>query len=88
MIKAVPKKKRSNDFLFVTHHLVAITFITPWTFNNGNSCCLGSITINKAGGSDGIPAKLFQILKEDAVKMLQSICKFGKLSSSHGTGKG
>ena len=49
---------------------------------------LGSITINKAGGSDGIPAKLFQILKEDAVKMLQSICKFGKLSSSHRTGKG
>ena len=77
MIKAVPKKKkkRSNDFLFVTHHLVAITVITPWTLNHGKSCCLGSITINNAGGNDGIPAELFQILKEDAVKVLQSICQ-------------
>ena len=35
---------------------------------------LGSITMNKAGGSDGIPAELFQILKDDAVKVLHSIC--------------
>ena len=35
---------------------------------------LGSITINKASGSDRIPAKLFQILKDDAVKVLHSIC--------------
>ena len=34
---------------------------------------LGSITTNKASGSDGIPAELFQILKDDAVKMLHSI---------------
>ena len=34
---------------------------------------LGSITRNKAGGGDGIPVELFQILKEDAVKMLHSI---------------
>ena len=50
---------------------------------------LGSITMNKAGGGDGIPVELFQILKEDAVKVLHSIrIKFGKLSSGHGTGKG
>ena len=34
---------------------------------------LGSITMNRAGGSDGIPAELIQILKDDAVKMLHSI---------------
>ena len=33
---------------------------------------LGSITMNKASGGDGIPAELFQILKDDAVKMLRS----------------
>ena len=36
---------------------------------------LGSITTNKAGGSDGILVELFQILKEDAVKVLHSICQ-------------
>ena len=36
---------------------------------------LGSITMNKAGGGDGIPVELFQILKDDAVKMLHSICQ-------------
>ena len=36
---------------------------------------LGSITTNKASGGDGIPAKLFQILKDDAVKVLHSMCK-------------
>ena len=35
---------------------------------------LGSITTNKANGGDGIPAELFQILKDDAVKVLHSIC--------------
>ena len=36
---------------------------------------LGSITANKAGGGDGILAELFQILKDDAVKVLHSICQ-------------
>ena len=36
---------------------------------------LGSITANKAGGGDGIPVELFQILKDDAVKVLHSICQ-------------
>ena len=36
---------------------------------------LGSITMNKASGGDGIPAKLFQILKDDAVKLLHSMCQ-------------
>ena len=36
---------------------------------------LGSITMNKASGSDGIPVELFQILKDDAMKVLHSICQ-------------
>ena len=36
---------------------------------------LGSITMNKANGSDGVPDELFQILKDDAVKVLHSICQ-------------
>ena len=50
---------------------------------------LERITINKASGGNGIPAELFQILKDDAVKVLhQYASKFGKLSSGHRTGKG
>ena len=50
---------------------------------------LESITMNKASGGDRIPVELFQILKDDAVTVLHSICsKFGKLSSGHRTGKG
>ena len=40
-----------------------------------NKWALGSITVNKAGGGDGIPIKLFQILKDDVVKVLDSICQ-------------
>ena len=44
--------------------------------------------MNKASGGDGIPVELFQILKDDAVKVLHSIChKFGKCSSGRRPGK-
>ena len=36
---------------------------------------LGSITMNKASGGDGIPVELFQILKDNAVKLFHSICQ-------------
>ena len=51
---------------------------------------LESITTDKANGGDGILVELFQILNDDAVKVLHSIChrKFGKLGSDHRTGKG
>ena len=50
---------------------------------------LESITMNKASEGDGIPVELFQILKDDAVKVLHSTCQqTGKLSSGHRTGKG
>ena len=50
---------------------------------------LGSITMNKASGGDGIPAELFQILKDDTVKVLHSICQqIWKISSSQRIGNG
>ena len=51
---------------------------------------LGSIIMNKASGGDGIPVELFQILKDDAMKVLHSMCQhiWKKLSSGHRTGKG
>ena len=49
---------------------------------------LVSITMNKASGGDGIPVELFQILKDDAMKVhTQYASKFGKFSSGHKTGK-
>ena len=49
---------------------------------------LESITMNKVSGGDGIPVELVQILKDDAVKVLHSICQqFGKLSGGHRIGK-
>ena len=50
---------------------------------------LESISMNKASRGDGISVELFQILKDDAMKVLHSICsKFGNLSNGHRTGKG
>ena len=50
---------------------------------------LESITVNKASGGDGLPVELFQILKDDAMKALHSICQqIWKISSGHTTGKG
>ena len=66
-----------------------ITHLEPDILECEVKWTLGSITANKASGGDGIPVELFQILKDDAVKVLHSICsKFGKLSSGHRTGKG
>ena len=49
---------------------------------------LGIITMNKDSGGDGIPAEVFQFLKDDTVKVLHYVSKFGKLSKlSYRTGK-
>ena len=63
-----------------------ITHLEPDMLECEVKRALESITMNKASGGDGIPVELFQILKDDAVKVLHS--KFGKLSSGHRTGKG
>ena len=52
-----------------------ITHLQPDVLEYGVKWALGSITMNKASGGDGIPAELFQILKDDAVKVLHSICQ-------------
>ena len=71
------------------NHDCVITHLEPSVLECQVRWAIGSITTNKASGEDGIPAELFQILKDDAVKVLHSICsKFGKLSSGHRTGKG
>ena len=67
-----------------------ITHLEPDILEWEVKWALGSITVNKASGGDGIPVELFQILKDDAVKVLdtQYGSKFGKLISGHRTGKG
>ena len=52
-----------------------ITHLEPDILECEIRWALGSITMNKASGGDGIPVELFQILKDDAVKVLHSICK-------------
>ena len=71
------------------NHVGVITHLKPDILKCKVKWVFGSITMNKASGGDGIPVELFQILKDDAVKVLHSICsKFEKLSSGHRTGKG
>ena len=70
------------------NHDGMITHLEPDILEFEVKWALGSITTNKASGGDGIPVELFQILKDDAVKVLLSICQqFGKLSRGHRTGK-
>ena len=70
-------------------HDDVITNLEPDILECEVKWALRSITTNKASGSDGIPVELFQILKDDAVKVLtQYASKFGKLSSGHRSGKG
>ena len=64
-------KKGLNDR---DNHNGVITHLEPDNLECEFKWTLGSITINKASGGDGIPTELFQILKEDAVKVLHSIC--------------
>ena len=52
-----------------------ITHLEPDILECKVNWALGSITTNKASGGDGIPVELFQILKDDAVKVLHSICQ-------------
>ena len=71
------------------NHDGGITHLEPDILECEVKWALESITTNKASGGDGIPLELFQIMKDDAVKVLHSIChKFRKLSSSHRTGEG
>ena len=65
-------KKALND---PDNHDGVITHLEPDILEWEVKWALGSITTNKGSGGDGIPAQLFQILKDDAVKVLRSICQ-------------
>ena len=57
------------------NHDGVITHLEPDILECGVKWALGSITMNKASGGDGIPVELFQILKDDGVKVQPSICQ-------------
>ena len=57
------------------NHNGVITHLEPDILECEIKWALGSITMNKTSGGDGIPIELFQILKDDAVKVLHSICQ-------------
>ena len=65
-------KKDLND---PDNHDGVITNLEPDILECEVTWALGSIIRNKASGGDGIPVELFQILKDDAVKVLHSICQ-------------
>ena len=70
------------------NHDGVITDLEPDILECEVKWALESITMNKVSGDDGIPVELFQILKDDAVKVLHSICQqIWKTCSGHGTGK-
>ena len=79
-------KKGLND---PDNHDGVITDLEPDILEYGDQGALENITTNKASGGDGMPVELFQILKDDAVKVLHSICQqIWKTQQWHKTGKG
>ena len=64
-----------KDFHDQDNHDGVITHLEPDILECEVKWALESITTNKANGGDGIPVELFQILKDDAVKVLHSICQ-------------
>ena len=84
-----PEELCKKGLLNPDNHDGVITHLEPDILECQVKWALESITTNKASGGDGIPVALFQILKDDAVKALHSICQqIWKLSSGHRTGKG
>ena len=71
-------KRRWQEYTEDLHdqdnHDGMITHLEPHILEYKVKWALENITMNKASGSDGIPVELFQILKDDAVKVLHSIC--------------
>ena len=66
----VYNKNISQEELILPDHAKPLTFL-----ESKDKWALGSITTNKASRDDGIPAELFQVLKDDAIKVLHSICQ-------------
>ena len=71
------------------NHDSVITHLEPDILECKVNMALGSITMNKASGGDGIPVELFQILKDDALKELHSTCRqIWNTQHGHRAGKG
>ena len=64
-----------NDLHNPDNHNGVITHLEPDILERKVKWALGSIITNKASGGNGIPVELFQILKDDAVKVVHSICQ-------------
>ena len=73
--KEYTEKLYKKDLRDPDNHNRVITHLEPDILECEVKWALGSITMNKASGGDGIPVELFQILKDDAVKVLHSICQ-------------
>ena len=69
------KEQYKKDLHYPDNHDGVITHLEPDILECEVKRALGSMTMNKASGGDGIPVELFQILKDDAVKVLHSICQ-------------
>ena len=69
------KKLCRKDFHDPDNHDGVITHLEPDILECEVKWALGNITMNQASGGDGIPVELFQILKDDVVKVLHSICQ-------------
>ena len=74
-LKEYIEKLNKNNINDPDNHDGVITHLEPDTLESEVKWALGSITMNKASGGDRIPAALLQILGEDAVKVLHSICQ-------------
>ena len=66
---------QKNDLQDPDNHNSVITYLEPDILECEVKWALGSITTNKTSGGDGIPVELFQILKDDTVKVLHSVCQ-------------
>ena len=73
--KNTPEELYKKDLHDPDNHDGVITHLEPDILECKVKWALGSITMNKASGGDGISVELFQILKDDAVKVLHSICQ-------------
>ena len=69
------KELYKKDLHDPDNHDGAITHLEPDILECKVKWALGSIIMNKASGGDGFPAELFQVLIDDAVKVLHSICQ-------------
>ena len=88
MVRIHKRTTHKKDLTDSDKHSAVITHLEPDILECEVRCDLRSITMIKASAGDGIPVELFQILKDDAMKVLHSICQqIWKVIINHKTGK-